>query len=395
MAQHEGTFERAAEGALAALGGRPDENALDVWVDPTGAAEVLGGLEDQGSVFLRAVTDLSVTEPGFAPDPEAPWWLKITRGSQEIRACSSHHPGDAGCETRRVTRIIVETAPLPESETGAVARAFIQLDRGPGPLGTKVLVGEAWARDEATAVGRLRAVASRLARVLSVPASLPSKGSEEAEARGSAPPLKATTLARFSFRSEGPRIVLRDMSSTGPREGAGLHLTVGLGFSAAAAFAWWTFSKSIGQAGFTSSGTLAWLGGSILLTLAAVAFLGVAQFARRYRAGSAPLAAIGGGKLIVAPWVSRNGAVGLDLEGRFGAAIDLAEVRGISVQDRGGRHAIEAATDHGPLDVLVTSDAAVAGRLSAALSRAVDDLRPGAAPNARQRARSRAAAAAT
>ena len=398
MAQLEGTFERAAAGSLEALGGSTAEDALDVWADPAGAAKALGALGDGGAALLRAGLDLSGGEPGFGPDPAAPWWIRVTRGSPEIRACPSIGDGAPACETRRVTRVLVDSAPLPDGEEGAVARLSLVLDRSTGALGTKVLVGEAWARDEDVAVGRLRAAAGRLARALSVPASLPQAGAaggDEVERDGAdASPLPARSLVRFSLRSEGPRLVLRDLASRGPRESAGLHLVIGLGFAGLAAAAWVMFSRNTGSAGPTSSVSLAWLGGSILLTLAAVAFLGVARFAQRYAATSAPLVALGGGKLLVAPWVSRKGAVGLEPEGRFGAAIDLGEVQGVSVQARANGQAVEFATDHGPMDALVTEDAAVARYLGAALSRATADLRRGSAKTARQRARARAATAA-
>lgn len=413
MAQHEGTFERAAAGSLAALGGDPADDALDLWADPSGAAEALGALGDRGIALLRAAPDLGGGEQGFAPDPAAPWWVRITRGSPEIRACPSLGEGDPACETRRVTRVVVESTSLPDSADGAVARVSLTLERSPGALGNKVLVAEAWARDEETAAGRVRAAAGRLARVLSVAASLPASGpasgtaadpaadpasntataTAEAEPPGTAgaAPLPARALARFSLRSEGPRIVLRDFASRGPREKVGVHLLVGLGFTAAAATAWAMFARNTATAGFGAQGSIAWLGGSVLLTLAAVAFLGVARFARRYAAASAPLVSLGAGKVVVAPWVSRKGAVGLEMEGRFGAGIELGEVRGVSVQPRKGLHAIELATDHGPMDALLTDDAAVARYLTAALARVADDLRPRTAPNARQRARARAA----
>lgn len=389
MAQHDGTFD----GPVAALGGSPSDDALDLWADPAGAARALEALGERGTALIRAATDLGGGQPGFAPEPQAPFWLLLTRGSPEIRACPSIAGGEVTCETRRVTRVTVECAPTPDGEDGAVARVSLSLDRGAGALGTRVLVGEAWARDEDTAAARVRAAAGRLARALSVPASLPGagKGDGDEPSAESAGPLPARSLARFSLRSEGPRLVLRDLASRGPRESFGIHLIIGLVFAAAAAAAWLMFARNTGSAGPTAQGSLAWLGGSALLTLAAVAFLGVARFARRYGATSAPLVAFGGGKVIVAPWVSRTGAVGLDLEGRFGAAIDLIEVRGVSVQERAGRHAVEVATDHGPMDVLLTDDPAVGRYLVAALQRAADDLRPKSAPTARQRARARAA----
>ena len=150
-------------------------------------------------------------------------------------------------------------------------------------------------------------------------------------------------------------------------------------------------STASATVGATEAISLAWLGGAALFTLGAVAFLGVARFSMAYAATSEPLVAIGVGRIMVAPWVSRSGAVMMHPEGRFGAGIVLGEVRGVSVQDRKGQHAVEVATDHGPIDALLTEDANVAQYLCGALSRALDDLRPETGPNARQRFRARAA----
>ncbi len=398
MSQHEGTFERTAETSLAALGADPAGDALDGWSDPVGAAEALGALGDQGSVVLRAAFDLPASANGAGPEPAAPWWIRVTKGSPEIRTCPAAGASKEACESRRVTRVVVECSPLPDGGDGAVARASLALDRKPGAAMPKLLVAEAWARTQDLAIARVRPVASRLARALSVPASLPQTSSgDEPEAPADEPSatvhVAARALARFSLRGEGPRLVLRDFASRGPREGAGLHLVIGLVLAALAAGAWTMFARSAGAAGPTAAVSLAWLGGSALISLGAVAFLGVARFAMRYAADSEPLVAIGAGKIMVAPWVSRTGAVMVDPEGRFGSGIDLGEVRGVSVQDRKGRHALEVATDHGPIDALLTDDPTVARYFAAALARTFEDLRPEAGPNARQRFRQRAAAA--
>ncbi len=399
MPQHDGTFERIAETSLAALGADPAGDALDAWSDPLGAAEALGALADRGSLVLRAAFELPPSSNGAGPEPAAPWWLRVTKGSAEVSTCPAAGASKDACETRRVTRVVVEIAPLPDGGEGVVARASLALDRKPGGAMPKLLIAEAWARTEDVAIARVRPVASRLARILSVPASLPasSAAGEEGDAPVAEPApavhIPARSLARFSLRSEGPRLVLRDFASRGPREGAGLHLVIGLVLAGLAAGCWAMFARSAGELGPTASMSLAWLGGSALVTLGAVAFLGVARFAMRYAAESAPLVAIGSGKVMVAPWVSRTGAVMNDPEGRFGSGIDLGEVRGVSVQDRKGLHALEVATDHGPIDALLTDDLNVARYLAAALSRAFDDLRPEVGPNARQRFRMRAATA--
>ncbi|MEZ4294302.1 MAG: hypothetical protein R3B70_04950 [Polyangiaceae bacterium] len=395
MAQHKASFERTADASIATLGAPPEESALDGWTDPQGAAAALGDLNDKASALLRAAADLAAGEPGFAPEPAVPLWIRLTRGSSEIRVCPALAGASSAPEPRRVTRVVVESEPMPDSETGAVARVTLSLDRKAGGSGNTLLVAEAWASTEEVAVARVRPLASRLARALSVPASLPGVEAGESAAAGASavPALPARSLARFAMRAEGPRLVLRDFASRGPREGSGVHLLVGLVFAGCAAYAWVAFSRALGASGLTASDSLAWLGGSALLTLSAVAFLGVWQFAQRYSAASAPVVAFGGGKVVVAPWVSRKGAVGLDLEGRFGAGIDLAEVQGVSVQERKGLRAVEVATDHGPIDALITPDAALASYLAAALGRVVEDLRPeSSGRTARQRARSRAGA---
>lgn len=385
---------RGTEAALAALGAKPDEIALDAWTDPAGAAAALGKLDDaRRHAILRAASDGPIAIGEGAKEPPAPGWLRLTRGSPEIAVCADG--GAATCETRRATRVVAESAPLPGGAEGAVARVSIALDRKGGGA-SKLIVAEVWARTEELAVARVRGVASKLSRALSVPASLPgaAESKDEDAAEGDAPGLSARALSRFTLRGEGPMLVLRDFASAAPREGAGLHIVIGLAFVGLAAGAWMMFAKSAQAAGATASGSLGWLGGSVLLTLAATAFLGVARFTLKYAAASAPLVAIGSGKVTVAPWVSRSGAVMPEPEGRFGAGIDLGEVRGVSVQSRKGQLALEVATDHGPIDALLMDDPTLAQHLAAALGRAIDDLRPAAAgPTARQRARQRAGAA--
>jgi hypothetical protein len=394
MSQHEGTFERTAEAALTALGACPSDEAFDAWADPAGAAHALEGESELRVAILRALWEPQAA-PGEAPArPADALWIRVNRGSPEIRLCPALITGAPEIESRRATRVVVETEPSPDREGSAVARAVILLDRNGDAAGSRLIVAEAWAHAEDLAVSRVRGIAGRLARALSVPASLPQRGAATEPADSVAPALQlsARALARFTLRIEGPRLVLRDFASRGPREGAALHFLIGLAFAAPAAGTWVMFARAVSAAGIAASASLAWLVGAVLLTLAAVAFLGVARFARAYTAGSTPLVAIGAGKVTVAPWVSRGGAVVPEPEGRFGAAIDLAEVRGVSVQDRKGQHALEIATEHGPIDALVTDDPTIARYLAVALDRAIADLRPQSAPTARQRARKRAAA---
>lgn len=396
MSQQQGAFESTTDTQLQALGADPSADALDAWVDPSAAAAALGSLADQASVVMRAAVELPASSngAGTGPEPAAPWWIRVTKGSPEIKACPEVATSKDGCDSRRATRVVVECGPLPDGASGALARATITLEKKGGDAPSKLLVAEAWARTEELAIARVRPVASRLARALSIPASLP-EGSHDPEADASDASenvrVPARKLARFSLRSEGARLVLRDFASRGPREGAGLHLVIGLILAGVSTGLWIAFANSARAVGAGQAISLAWLGGAALFTLGAVAFLGVARFSMAYAATSEPLVAIGVGRIMVAPWVSRTGAVMLHPEGRFGAGIDLGEVRGFSVQDREGRHALEVATDHGPIDALLTDDVDIARTLANALARTLDDLRPEAGPNARQRFRARAA----
>lgn len=396
MAQHISSFEQSAEAAIRSLGGGDRVQAVDGSTDPARAAEVLSTLAEKGSVLVRASSDSGAVEPGFAPAPTSPYWIKLTRGSAEIQAVSAIGAGATKPIARKVSRVIMEQAPVPESEVGTITRVVLSLDKGGDALGSNVTVAEVWTAEEATGATRLRTLASRLARVLSVPASLPNNlPASETELNDKAlPEVSHGALSRFVLRAEGPRLVLRDFANIGPRENLSTHLLIGVVFALAAGASWYFFANTRASLTAFSAPYLGWVAGSAILTLAAVAFLGVAQFAGRYSATSAPLVAFGGGKLVVLPWVSRKGAVGLDLEGRFGAAIDLVEVQSITVQDRKGKHAVEITTDHGPFDALLTGDRALAEMVAGALARTVNDLRPKAArPTAKQRARLRAATA--
>src|SRR6185437_13933980 len=102
-------------------------------------------------------------------------------------------------------------------------------------------------------------------------------------------------------------------------------------------------------------------------------------------------------RIVVLPWVARNGAVDARPEGRLGAAIPLVEVRSATPKRRGGEGeatvAAELDTDHGPIDTMICPDEASAAFWCAVLDRLVDEARhPRQGATARQRARARARA---
>jgi hypothetical protein len=77
-----------------------------------------------------------------------------------------------------------------------------------------------------------------------------------------------------------------------------------------------------------------------------------ARFSYAYVATSTPLAWFADDRVVVAPWVSREGAIDTQPEGRYGAAIKIAEVERVVVDARGDEHTVKLETAHGPIDVL-------------------------------------------
>jgi hypothetical protein len=194
---------------------------------------------------------------------------------------------------------------------------------------------------------------------------------------------------RYAARSEGEHLVLRDLFSVGPRSTARRNFVVAAVVGALAALVWIP-TVALAREGATARAVAV---GAIaaLLTLTAYAFFGVARFSSRYVARSAPLAAFGAGRFVVAPWVGRGGAVDLRPEGRLGAAIPCNEVTAVTVARRDQGFAVVLESDHGPIDVVGVADEGLANHLRAAVARAVDLARhPDAKPSPRQRARAKA-----
>jgi len=204
------------------------------------------------------------------------------------------------------------------------------------------------------------------------------------------PALPAAALSRFAIRSEGELLVLRDHASHGPRGSAARNALIGAALLLAALALWIQVMRSV-SAG--DSGIAIGVGSAAaLLSLAGYAFLGVARFSSRYAARSAPVVSFGPGRFVVAPWVSRTGAIDLRPEGRLGAAISAGEVHAVGVQPRGDRFAVEIDTDHGPIDALLTEREDVARYWRDAMDRAVASVRHAGGPSAKQRLRARAQA---
>jgi hypothetical protein len=375
---------------IAALGGPPGDPVVDFLVDPGAACGALDGRADHEGIVARVFPELAAAAlPTHGPVPRPAFWARVMRGAREIGLATSTGDGmvrraehvaieerDSACcdapgcdKKRRHTAVWIALEPYPE-------------EGAPGRL----LVAEQCAL----------AVAARLASALDVPLRRGAEVVEPSAVDRASPPeplgelVAATELARFSLRTEGDAVVLRDWESRGPRASAARNGWIGAVLLAAAAVAWFELWRST-QAGETGAAAAAGIVAA-LLTIAGYAFVGVARYSARYRAPCAPLVAVGHDRIVVLPWVGRDGAVDVRPEGRLGAAIPLGEVRSARTRSHDGGTAVELDTDHGPIDAMVCPTRASAELWCAVLDRVVEEARhPRAGATARQRARISAA----
>ncbi|AUX44478.1 hypothetical protein SOCE26_059420 [Sorangium cellulosum] len=421
-------FDAEVARALRSLEADSDAPALDPLGDPAGAARALSA-PGAAPLLLRVAPELGA--PGrdkhttFAPAPRDPVWLRIEPGASAVRlaplrlaggdgarltAGGAGGAGEGAAGPREAVRVEVTSAQRPccgaatctrERTYAAAWLALAAPQAAPSGaragLEQRLLVAEAQDLEAARAGALVEAVAAPLAAALRVPLET-TRGTEPPDAIAprplpeaapeAAPPLTAGALSRFAIRSEGELLVLRDHASRGPRGSATRNALIG-GALLIAALALWIQVMRSASAG--DGGVALGVGSAaVLLSLMGYAFLGVARFSSRYAARSAPVVSFAPGRFVVAPWVSRTGAIDLRPEGRLGAAISAGEVHGVHVRPRGDRFAVEIESDHGPIDVLLTDREDVAQYWRAATDRAVASVLHPGGPSARQRLRARA-----
>ncbi|WP_437707335.1 hypothetical protein WMF45_26750 [Sorangium sp. So ce448] len=408
-------FEAEVARALRSLEADSSVSALDPLGDPAGAARALAAEGGGAPLILRAAPELGAPrreqDTGFGPAPRDPVWLRIERGASLLRLAPLRLAGGTGegtAEPRDAVgvQVISERRPCCGAPTCARERTYVAAWlalAAPAPArvtaARRLLVAEAQDLEAARAEALVEAVAAPLAAALGVPLET-ARGTEPPgaiaprplpEPAPTPPPaLPAAALSRFAIRSEGELLVLRDHASHGPRGSAARNALIGAALLLGALALWIQVMRSV-SAG--DSGIAIGVGSAaVLLSLAGYAFLGVARFSSRYAARSAPVVSFGPGRFVVAPWVSRTGAIDLRPEGRLGAAISAGEVRDIRVLPRGDRFAVEIETDHGPIDALLTEREDVARYWQDAMDRAVASVRHAGGPSAKQRLRARAQA---
>ncbi|HTJ83521.1 MAG TPA: hypothetical protein VL400_17495 [Polyangiaceae bacterium] len=335
-----------------------DARALDATVDLDGVTKAL---DDGETLALRAAPLLDApTEEGFGPEPKRSRVVVLERGT---RAVTIDAVQKAVVAVRVSSRALAWGGWGGKAFERGAASVEIELDGG-----ERLVVADVLGDDETSAKER----AARLAEALE--AALGPAGAGATEGAGSAKNQAAAAsrdaAPRFVLGMEGDLLVLRDFASTGPRNGAGRYRFLAIAALGLGAVAWWQFVVALRAASALSS-LLGLAAVGVVLLVAAFAMNEIARFAAKYSADNEPLAWFSDDHVVVAPWVSRKGAVDLRPEGRYGAAIKIPEINAVVLRDHEGKHAVMLETEHGPIDVLYADDLATAKTWRGAVERAL------------------------
>lgn len=353
---------------------------LDTWyarLEAASATLISGAAPPK--VRLRAVVRSKDAEPstqsneravyGAVPCPTAE--IEITRGSSTATLL-----GDGAVAA--VDEVETRTRTLPWSFDRAVANVVLVLAGG-----SEVTVAETTDLDEAAARAALEPLREALSTYVG---KTPRESDGPSVSELAAEPPDAR---RYSLRFEGNHLVLRDHVSRGPKERVARYRALAL------------ILVVLGLVGIVALidriSNHAPVGAIIgVATVPTVLFIGafamseVARHAAKYRATSAPLAWFADDRVVVEPWVSRDGAIDTTPEGRFGAAIACREIQKVAVHERAGLFAVTLEGLHGPIETLVTDSKEVARLIALKVEAAIEHV---TSPKKRVTALMRAASA--
>lgn len=330
----------------------PDEPVADGFLDTASAAQLLRS-SDTALLRLHPRAAESSQKP-YGPLPAAPIVVRLTRGK---RTAEVIHGGAADAE---ITRVDVVTRSV--SWGGWGGSAFEKT------LGTVVVALGDQEHTAALAISPDADRASAAVKPLCDALNELLDGDAASGDAPAAPPLSAPLAGRFALALEGDYVVMRDYESAGPRANVTRYALLCAACLVLAAIAWTAFARELAGAAALAS-LLGYAAVGFVLGAGALAMGEIARFASKYRANNAPLAWFFDDRVVILPWVSREGAIDTQPEGRLGAAIRIPEVDGVIVAEKDGTATVTLQTQHGPIDVFTTKDADVARAYRAAMER--------------------------
>ncbi len=332
--------------------GLPDEPVADGVLDPVAATQLLRS-SDTLLLRLHPRAKASQDKP-YGPLPAPPIVVRLTRGKRTIEhVCGSAANAEiarVGVVTRKVSWGGWGGSPFEK----ALATVVVDL------AGEEHVAALAISADEDRASESLKPLGDALNELLD--------GEAKSEGAPASPSLSAPAAGRFALALEGDYVVMRDYESIGPRANVPRYALLCAACLALAALAWTAFARELAGAAALSS-LLGYGAVGFVLAAGALAMGEIARFASKYRASNAPLAWFFDDRVVILPWVSRDGAIDTQPEGRLGAAIRIPEVDGVTVAEKDGTTTLTLETQHGPIDVFSTKDAGVARAYRSAIER--------------------------
>ncbi|NUO52896.1 MAG: hypothetical protein HOV80_28965 [Polyangiaceae bacterium] len=330
----------------------PDQPVADGFLDAASAAQLLRS-SDTLLLRLHPPTTEASQKP-YGPLPASPIVVRLTRGK---RIADVVHGGASDAEINRVDVVTRNVSwggwgGSPFEKT--LATVVVELG------GKEHVAALAISPEADRAAASVKPLCDALNELLDGEAA-----SGDAPA---APPLSAPLAGRFALALEGDYVVMRDYESVGPRANVTRYALLCAACLVLAAIAWTAFARELAGAAALAS-LLGYAAVGFVLGAGALAMGEIARFASKYRADNAALAWFFDDRVVILPWVSREGAIDTQPEGRLGAAIRIPEVDGVSIAEKDGTSTLTLETQHGPIDVFTTKDAGVARAYRSAIER--------------------------
>jgi len=341
--------------ALAALGADALGGVHDASLTPV---KVVRALDGAAPVVLRVGVPLVASTEAHGPAPRDPVWLRLEDSPALVvaplvggetkalsaRAVALVRHEDHCCDAARCERL------------RASFEVALLCDHADGD--TRLTVHEGGDS------GLARAVAVALARRVRVPVEgarvedvavdgAPHEPAGDVELAGfegdTSESLSAHELAAYVLRCEAGRWVLRNRGSAGPRAALGRELLL-LGALVSAALGGGVLASLAWHAGQRERAAIAGVCG-VVAAIASYAVVHIALHSARYEADGEPILVVHRDRLVPSPWVSRRGEIALAPEGRYGAALALGGVTGLSIEADGEAHRLVLESDHGPYEL--------------------------------------------
>lgn len=357
-----------------------DNDMVDAYLDPQGALSALASGKARRLRLARL--GKAPAEQHFGRIPEAPVWLEVVGAGPAV---------EVDGRADEVTSVEVKTD---EKAWGVHATPFVAYAaevRVGLASGDTFSLGGTVAHEPEAARATMLPLASSLERRLGLGQEGSVENAHEGDTRRTEASLNEKEVGRFTLSFEGDFLVLRDHRSAGPRGSAARFRAIAIGCAvpalALAIVAGLSLRTYLSEPGHGIGPSLGFGAVALVLGIAAFAFFEVARYAAAYRAESSPLAWFSDDRVVVGPWVDRNGAIDTRPEGRLGAAIRTGEITAAVVREREGVWAVVLETAHGPMEVAVTEYPDVARVLEKAVWRSVQAV---AAPARRKSALQRA-----